>query len=78
MADATPGMSARDLRAICEVAERKWVASIIRGTVPKDSLPPASAYMQSAEARKLSLHDEPVLPPAAAPLMRGVRDIYKT
>lgn len=71
-------MSARDLRAICEVAERKWVASIIRGTVPKDSLPPASAYMQSAEARKLSLRDDTSLPKGPTPLMRGVQDIFRS
>eukprot|EP00892_Ulva_mutabilis_P011888 jgi/Ulvmu1/9071/UM005_0166.1 len=78
IAEATPGMSARDLRAICEVAERNWVASIIRGSVPKDSLPPASAYMQSAEARKLSLHGSPNLPNSQSHLLRGIQDIFTT
>jgi hypothetical protein len=51
----TPGMSARDLRAICEVAERRWVAAIIRGEQQKNSLPPLAKYVESAEARKASL-----------------------
>ena len=55
MAQETPGMSARDLRAICEVAERRWVAAIIRGKEPQGSLPPLSKYLQSAAARRASL-----------------------
>ena len=71
IADVTQGMSARDLRAICEVAERNWVASIIRGSVPKDSLPPASAYMQSAKARKLSLHGDPAMSSGLSRVMQN-------
>lgn len=55
LAAATSAMSARDLKAICEVAERRWVAAVIRGKEAKGSVPPLQAYLHSAEARRLSL-----------------------
>lgn len=55
VAKATNGMSARDLKAVCEEAERAWVSSIIRGQAAKGSLPPLSAYTAAAKARSSSL-----------------------
>ena len=55
LAEATGGMSARDLRAVCEVAERRWVAAIIREREAAGTLPPLTRYLQSAEARRASL-----------------------
>ena len=58
IADATDGMAARDLRAVCEVAERRWVAATVRGAEEPGSLPPAAKYLQAAEARRASLSNE--------------------
>jgi hypothetical protein len=55
IAEITDGMSARDLRSICEVAERRWVSAIIRGQEEKGSLPPVDAYLRSAAARRASM-----------------------
>jgi hypothetical protein len=55
VASVTRGMAARDLKAICEEAERAWVSSIIRGKAAKGSLPPLSAYTAAAQARAMSL-----------------------
>jgi hypothetical protein len=48
-------MSARDLRAICEVVERRWVAAIVHGHEAKGSLPPLDAYIASAQARQAAM-----------------------
>ena len=55
IAMATRRMAARDLKAICEEAEREWVSSIFRGQAAKGSLPPLSAYIAAAKARSSSL-----------------------
>ncbi|XP_057983742.1 uncharacterized protein LOC131168385 [Malania oleifera] len=64
-ARATEGMSGRDIRDICQQAERYWASKIIRGHAPKDSekvcLPPLSEYIESAMNRRkalLSIQDE--------------------
>jgi hypothetical protein len=55
LASAMSGMSARDLKAVCEVAERRWVAAVIRGKEAKGSVPPLRVYLLSADARRASL-----------------------
>ena len=55
VAAATAGFSARDLRAICEVAERRWLSALVRGEREKGSLPPVAAYLDSARAREAAL-----------------------
>jgi SpoVK/Ycf46/Vps4 family AAA+-type ATPase len=75
IANISDGMSARDLRAICEVAERQWVSSIIRGSAPKDSLPPLSTYIAAAEARLQSLQRES-RSPARKPAERVLQDSF--
>jgi ATP-dependent 26S proteasome regulatory subunit len=51
VAAATPGMAGRDLRDICEQAERKWAAKIIRGQASEGSYPPVKVYLEAANAR---------------------------
>ncbi|KAL4458849.1 hypothetical protein ABPG75_013714 [Micractinium tetrahymenae] len=51
VAAATPGMAGRDLKDICEQAERRWASKIIRGQAPKGQLPPASEYLEAARQR---------------------------
>jgi hypothetical protein len=51
VAAATPGMAGRDLRDICEQAERKWAAKIIRGQASEGSYPPVKEYLVAANAR---------------------------
>ena len=70
IADATDGMSARDLRAICEVAERRWVAAISQGREAEGSVPPLSAYLTSAKARTEAVRGTGT-DTAAAPLHRS-------
>jgi DNA polymerase III delta prime subunit len=52
LASITDGMSGRDLRDICEVAERQWATMIIRKRVQEDSLPTINMYVASVHARK--------------------------
>ena len=52
LASITDGMSGRDLRDICEVAERQWASMIIRKRVNEDSLPTINMYVASVHARK--------------------------
>lgn len=54
IASVTEGMSGRDLRDICEVAERHWASLIIQGKVSQDSLPCLDAYLTSVHARQHS------------------------
>ncbi|KAL4435935.1 hypothetical protein ABPG77_000697 [Micractinium sp. CCAP 211/92] len=51
VAGATPGMAGRDLKDVCEQAERRWASKIIRGQAPKGQLPPASEYLDAARQR---------------------------
>lgn len=59
LAAVTDGMSGRDIRDVCQQAERRWASKIIRGQVPKDAeevcLPPLQIYLESAVERKNSL-----------------------
>ncbi|KMT04093.1 hypothetical protein BVRB_8g185470 [Beta vulgaris subsp. vulgaris] len=58
----TEGLSGRDIRDVCQQAERRWASKVIRGqatNAPKDakegSLPPLQDYIESANARKKCL-----------------------
>ncbi|KAJ0692137.1 putative AAA+ ATPase domain, ATPase, AAA-type, core [Helianthus annuus] len=54
-AAATEEMSGRDIRDVCQQAERRWASKVIRGQVQKDedgaSLPPLQEYIESALER---------------------------
>uniref|UniRef100_A0A0E0K0W0 AAA+ ATPase domain-containing protein n=1 Tax=Oryza punctata TaxID=4537 RepID=A0A0E0K0W0_ORYPU len=55
-------MSGRDIRDICQQAERHWASKLIRGQVPKNekgepSLPPVEEYVACSEQRRRSLPD---------------------
>ncbi|XP_077217057.1 P-loop containing nucleoside triphosphate hydrolases superfamily protein isoform X2 [Tasmannia lanceolata] len=54
-------MSGRDIRDVCQQAERHWASKIIRGQVPSDGegvhLPPIQEYIESAEQRRKALFD---------------------
>ncbi|KAL1809143.1 hypothetical protein ACET3Z_026133 [Daucus carota] len=58
-ATATEDMSGRDIRDVCQQAERHWASKIIRGQTPKEeegtSLPPLQEYTESAASRRKSL-----------------------
>ncbi|KAK9840153.1 hypothetical protein WJX74_004214 [Apatococcus lobatus] len=47
----TAGMSGRDLRDLCEGAERRWASKIIRNKAGKGELPPEAEYLASAHQR---------------------------
>ncbi|GAV73208.1 AAA domain-containing protein [Cephalotus follicularis] len=59
LARATEGMSGRDIRDVCQQAERSWASKIIRGHVTKDGesglLPPLQEYIDSAVNRQRAL-----------------------
>ncbi|XP_071713975.1 uncharacterized protein [Rutidosis leptorrhynchoides] len=52
---ATEEMSGRDIRDVCQQAERRWASKVIRGQAHKDeggtSLPPLQEYVDSAVER---------------------------
>ncbi|XP_043689240.1 outer mitochondrial transmembrane helix translocase isoform X2 [Telopea speciosissima] len=58
-AAVTEGMSGRDIRDICQQAERHWASKIIRGQAPNDAeqmhLPPLQEYIESALNRQKAL-----------------------
>ncbi|GAB2301047.1 hypothetical protein Dimus_035083 [Dionaea muscipula] len=58
-ASVTEGMSGRDIRDVCQQAERRWASKVIRGQDPgnakQGSLPPLEEYLKSADSRKKSL-----------------------
>ncbi|KAK4788537.1 hypothetical protein SAY86_019856 [Trapa natans] len=57
-AAATQGMSGRDIRDVCQQAERSWASKIIRGQASRDEqgqLPPLEQYIDSALNRQNSL-----------------------
>ncbi|URE16319.1 Holliday junction DNA helicase ruvB N-terminus [Musa troglodytarum] len=61
LASATEGMSGRDIRDVCQQAERHWASKRIRGQAPKDAegggkLPPIEEYIQSAEQRREAVY----------------------
>jgi len=52
VAARTPGMAGRDLRDVCEQAERRWASKIIRGKAKEgEHLPPLEEYLEAADAR---------------------------
>lgn len=55
LAAATEEMSGRDIRDVCQQAERRWASKVIRGQTQKDedgaSLPPLQEYIESASER---------------------------
>ncbi|XP_074558682.1 outer mitochondrial transmembrane helix translocase [Curcuma longa] len=60
LASATEGMSGRDIRDVCQQAERHWASKVIRGHAPKNDegalkLPPIEEYIQCAEKRREAL-----------------------
>ncbi|KDO78373.1 hypothetical protein CISIN_1g047219mg [Citrus sinensis] len=61
LATATEEMSGRDIRDVCQQAERSWASKIIRGQITKDGeqacLPPLQEYIESATNRRRSLLD---------------------
>ncbi|XP_060175758.1 uncharacterized protein LOC132606325 isoform X3 [Lycium barbarum] len=61
-ARATEGLSGRDMRDVCQQAERRWASKIIRAQAPKDEgtgglLPPLQDYIDSARNRQRALLD---------------------
>ncbi|XP_057497373.1 uncharacterized protein LOC130782093 isoform X1 [Actinidia eriantha] len=58
-ANVTEQMSGRDIRDVCQQAERRWASKIIRGQTHKDaehgSLPPLLEYVESAMDRRRAL-----------------------
>ncbi|KAG6495334.1 hypothetical protein ZIOFF_043137 [Zingiber officinale] len=53
-------MSGRDIRDVCQQAERHWASKVIRGQAPKNDegtlkLPPIEEYIQCAEKRREAL-----------------------
>ncbi|XP_049935235.1 outer mitochondrial transmembrane helix translocase isoform X2 [Nymphaea colorata] len=54
-------MSGRDIRDVCQCAERHWASKIIRGETPdsttKSYLPPLEDYLESAIRRRQTLLD---------------------
>ncbi|KAI3847781.1 hypothetical protein MKX03_009764 [Papaver bracteatum] len=60
-AAATEGMSGRDIRDVCQQAERHWASKIIRGKVSSTAelgnvnLPPVQEYLDSALTRRNAL-----------------------
>ncbi len=53
LAAATKGASCRDVKEICEDAERRFASLVIRGKVASTELPPVSTYVSAAEIRLL-------------------------
>ncbi|KAL2580123.1 hypothetical protein AAZV13_15G103800 [Glycine max] len=60
LARVTEDMSGRDIRDVCQQAERSWASKIIRGQVPKEGekaqLPPLQEYIECATSRQEALH----------------------
>ncbi|KAL3820759.1 hypothetical protein ACJIZ3_006664 [Penstemon smallii] len=62
LASATEDMSGRDIRDVCQQAERHWASKVIRGQAQKTeeeqaSLPPLSEYIESALKRRTAMLD---------------------
>ncbi|XP_073010243.1 uncharacterized protein [Typha latifolia] len=56
----TEEMSGRDIKDVCQQAERHWASKLIRGQAPKDekgeaTLPPIEEYIKCAKQRRKSL-----------------------
>ncbi|KAH9609606.1 hypothetical protein KSS87_014078 [Heliosperma pusillum] len=59
---ATEGLSGRDIRDVCQQAERRWASKVIRRKAANEvkddgSLPPLQEYIESASNRRKSLLD---------------------
>ncbi|XP_074270186.1 uncharacterized protein LOC141593128 [Silene latifolia] len=59
---ATEGLSGRDIRDVCQQAERRWASKVIRSKAASEvkdegSLPPLQEYIESASNRRKSLLD---------------------
>ncbi|XP_047156672.1 probable 26S proteasome regulatory subunit 10B isoform X1 [Vigna umbellata] len=58
-ARVTEDLSGRDIRDVCQQAERSWASKIIRGQVPKEGekakLPALQEYIECAESRQEAL-----------------------
>lgn len=54
LGEASDGASGRDLRDVCEAAERRWAARLVRKEAATEGhpLPPASEYVASLEERQ--------------------------
>ncbi|KAL4429168.1 hypothetical protein ABPG77_010147 [Micractinium sp. CCAP 211/92] len=52
LAKETAGMAGRDLRAVCELTERRWAAEVIKGRMPRGQLPTVLTYLKSVEQRR--------------------------
>uniref|UniRef100_A0A5B7BWY3 AAA+ ATPase domain-containing protein n=1 Tax=Davidia involucrata TaxID=16924 RepID=A0A5B7BWY3_DAVIN len=86
-ATATEEMSGRDIRDVCQQAERHWASKIIRGQADKDtehgSLPPLQEYIKSAMNRRRALlsvagqKDRNVFPPAKKPQLDMILGFLK-
>ncbi|XP_051124881.1 uncharacterized protein LOC127247184 isoform X3 [Andrographis paniculata] len=61
LATATEGLSGRDIRDVCQQAERRWASKIIRGreqNKEEESLfPPLVEYSESAHKRRMAIID---------------------
>ncbi|KFK30962.1 hypothetical protein AALP_AA6G050000 [Arabis alpina] len=60
LAQATESMSGRDIRDVCQGAERTWASKLIRRAKAGEeqqqiTLPPIQEYLESAEARRKAL-----------------------
>ena len=55
LARASEGMSGRDLRDICEQAERNWASRIVREEVGRGQLPRLEEYQDACEQRQRSM-----------------------
>ena len=51
-------LAGRDIRDICEQAERKWASRILRSLERPDTLPPVELYLEEASMRKQSSGDK--------------------
>lgn len=52
LAGASAGMSCRDLKEVCEHAERRWASKQIRGEVATSGPPPLETYLSTAQTRR--------------------------
>ncbi|KAL6767650.1 hypothetical protein ACKKBF_B36085 [Auxenochlorella protothecoides x Auxenochlorella symbiontica] len=59
LAGGTPGLAGRDLRDVCEQAERRWASKVIRKEADSSSLPPLQEYVQAAQQRLAEKTTEP-------------------
>ncbi|KAI5059921.1 hypothetical protein GOP47_0024341 [Adiantum capillus-veneris] len=62
IADATEGMSGRDLRDVCQQAERRWASKAIRNNASSPmacGLPPLEEYIESAQKRRTTIQVMP-------------------